>query len=88
MYDCALTANNLYMFLEYCDSGDLSQLLKKEGRLSEEKSVKYFKGICNAFRSCYDNNIIHRDLKPANIMINKDEAMVSDFGFARSIGIN
>jgi len=24
MYDCALTANNLYMFLDFCDGGDLS----------------------------------------------------------------
>lgn len=86
MHDCALTTNNLYMFLEYCDSGDLSQLLKKEGRLPEATAVKYFRGICNAFRACYENNIIHRDLKPANIMIHQNEAMVSDFGFARSIG--
>lgn len=36
MYDCALTTNNLYMFLKYCDGGDLSELLKEKKFLPEE----------------------------------------------------
>ncbi len=35
MYEVVMTKNNLYMFLEYCDGGDLKQLLKKKQRLSE-----------------------------------------------------
>ena len=49
--------------------------------------VEYPKSKEDFIKYLHDNNIIHRDLKPANIMLNKDEAMVADFGFARCIGM-
>ena len=67
--------------------GDLSELLKKETKISEERAVGIFRDIVNAFRACNELNVIHRDIKPANIMLKLDgSAYVNDFGFARTIG--
>ena len=63
--------------------GDLSELLKKETKISEERAVGLFRDIVNAFRACNELNVIHRDIKPANIMLKLDgSAYVNDFGIA------
>jgi len=74
------------MFLDYCDEGDLRELLKKRGgHLIESQAIVFFRQIVEGFKVIYSNNIIHRDIKPANIMIKEGKAMISDFGFARCL---
>lgn len=42
------------MFLEYCNEGDLKELLKKRnGKLTESEAVGFFRQICEGFRSLY-----------------------------------
>lgn len=44
MFHATRTAHNLYMFLEYCDEGDLKELLKKRGgKLTESEAVGFFR---------------------------------------------
>ncbi len=44
MFHATRTPNNLYMFLEHCNEGDLKELLKKRGgKLTESESVLYFR---------------------------------------------
>ncbi len=83
--DVAKTPNNVYMFLEYCNDGDLkSYLAKKEGNmLSEPEAVIFLKHIVEGFKELRKHNIIHRDIKPANILLKNGIAKLSDFGFAR-----
>lgn len=85
MYEVVMTKNNLYMFLEYCNGGDLKQLIKKRGRIPEPEAHQYLLDICKAMKSLWEHNFIHRDIKPANIIINDGVAKLSDFGFARSL---
>lgn len=74
------------MFLEFCDEGDLKEMLKKKGgMLTESEAVQYFRQIVEGFKNLYDHNIIHRDIKPANIMIKEGRALISDFGFAKCL---
>ena len=41
LYDHCQTENNLYMFLEFCEDGDLkSYIAKRNGRLSEAEAVR------------------------------------------------
>ncbi len=89
MYDAARTKHNLYMFLEYCKDGDLSNhLMRRQNRLSERESVDVLKQIVEGFKTLYANNIVHRDIKPANIMLHEGVAKITDFGFARVIDAN
>ena len=39
IYDVLQTTNNLYIVMEYCRHGDLSQLMKKKKHLTEDESV-------------------------------------------------
>ena len=86
MYHATRTANNLYMFLEFCGDGDLKSLIKtRGGRLTEQEAVVYFRQIVDGFSYLYKNGIIHRDIKPANILLQDGKAKISDFGFAKCI---
>lgn len=86
LYDVARTNNNLYIFLEYCQDGDLKEYIKaKNKKLAESECVLFFKHICEGFKDLNKKNIIHRDIKPANLLLHEKSIKISDFGFARSL---
>lgn len=74
--------NNVYIFLEYCELGDLHKLIYNIN-LTETQCKDIFIQIKNAIRYLKDINIIHRDLKPHNILLKPDYTVkLCDFGFA------
>jgi serine/threonine protein kinase len=91
LYGSVQTDNNLYMFLEYCEDGDLKAYIsKRQGPLTEPEAVlmvltqlAFFRHIVEGFKELQKNNIIHRDIKPANILLKQNTAKISDFGFSR-----
>lgn len=77
------TSNNIYIFVEFCNGGDLRRLLElKEGRLEESLVRKIVKQIAAGLNYLNENNAMHRDLKLDNILINfpnsKSGKVVSD----------
>jgi|LakMenEpi03Aug12_release.lakeMendotaPanAssembly.Ray.scaffolds.fasta_scaffold2198442_2 serine/threonine protein kinase len=64
---------------------DLSEVLRKEKKLSEDRLVNYAKQILNAMLYLKDSRIMHRDLKPQNILLQKDTIKICDFGFAKKL---
>jgi len=45
LYDVFQTQNNTYIITEYCDSGDLNNLIKKRGRLEESDALRLMTDI-------------------------------------------
>ncbi len=75
--------NYIYIIMEYCIDGDLSNII---GEPIKENIVKYYFGqLVNALFYLNKNNIIHRDIKPKNILLknNRKDLVLCDFGFAR-----
>jgi len=95
LLDVKRTPNNLYIFTDYCDGGDLQKLIKLKQVFSEEDACIILKQIADAFVSLDRLHIVnskshritlmHRDIKPANILFHKDRVKVADFGFAKLI---
>ena len=76
-----------YITMPYVDGADLSTVLKREGRLSVPKVLRIARAVVSGLVEAHKVGVVHRDLKPANIMIGADdEAMIMDFGIARSTG--
>ena len=49
--------------------------------------MKIARGMATGLEAAHAAGVVHRDLKPANIMVDKnDDAMIMDFGVARSTG--
>ena len=79
---------NYYIVMEYCENGDLSNLInkyKKEKKKIENNLIwKIIHSVFNAINELYNFNIIHRDIKPSNILLTKNnEIKLADYGVSR-----
>lgn len=70
-----------FLVTELCNGGTLKSLIKVNGPLGEEKSLKYLTEVLKGECSLIGKGIIHRDLKPANILLHNGEAKIIDFGY-------
>ena len=73
----------VFRSMEYITGEDLSVLLRRIGRLPQEKGLEIAKQIGAGLHAAHHHGIVHRDLKPANIMLDKDgQVRIMDFGLA------
>ncbi|CUV04091.1 unnamed protein product [Cryptosporidium hominis] len=65
----------IYIIMEYCDEGDLGNILKKKKKLGlsidEETVISIFIQLLDALNYCHtrSNRVLHRDIKPQNIFM-------------------
>lgn len=75
-----------FISMAYVDGGDLTQLLRKEGRLPLERSLAIMRQLAAALGAAHGVNVVHRDLKPQNILLGgQDHVYVTDFGIAKTL---
>ncbi|MDD4114654.1 MAG: serine/threonine-protein kinase, partial [Massilibacteroides sp.] len=80
--------NTAYIVMEYISGCSLKYMLEKNGRLPENKILKYTRQIGEALRFVHEKNILHLDIKPSNILINQnDDAKLIDFGVSKRYDI-
>ena len=83
LYDHYETPDEVFLFLEYIDGGNLFSQIKKKIKFPEREACKYFFQICQGVDYLHENKIIHRDLKPDNILLSKSGTVkICDFGWA------
>jgi serine/threonine-protein kinase len=72
-----------FLSMEYVDGEDLASLLRRIGRLPEDKAVEIARQLCAGLSAAHDEGVLHRDLKPANVMLDgRGRAKITDFGLA------
>jgi BR serine/threonine kinase len=75
--------------LEYCEKGELLDLLIREQCFPEDVALDAFRQIVYAVDYLHSRSICHRDLKPENILLNAAGRLcLADFGFARLVHEN
>jgi len=85
VYDVVEFDDHVYIFMDWCDKGDLLEYVKSKGSIPESKGHHYFRQLISAVRYLHNLDLSHRDLKCENIlMASQDQIRISDFGFARS----
>jgi serine/threonine-protein kinase len=83
VYDIADHDGQPFLTMEYIDGENLASLLKRVGRLPEEKGVEVARQLCAALGAVHDQGLLHRDLKPANVMLDgRGGVRLTDFGLA------
>ncbi|MFO0727469.1 MAG: protein kinase [Myxococcota bacterium] len=82
----------LYIAMEFLEGEDLQSALKREGRMSPERTAKIMIQVLGALGAAHEHGVIHRDMKPGNIMLlqrvdddgeRNDFVKVCDFGLAK-----
>ncbi|XP_061389727.1 uncharacterized protein LOC133324919 [Musca vetustissima] len=90
-------AKSIFIVMECCEGGDLSQLIAKakaENKRFEERYIwRVLFQLCRALQVCHnkikDGTILHRDIKPANIFLDMEgNVKLGDFGLARMLKRN
>lgn len=81
--------------MEYCEAGDLRQMLKKCKRnmdyIAEDVVWKVFGQIVLALQCCHnrESKILHRDIKPGNIFFDRNHNVkLGDFGLSKEMSSN
>jgi predicted Ser/Thr protein kinase len=83
VYDLGMVDGLHFLSMEYIDGEDLSSLLRRIGRLPQDKAMEFTRKICAGLSAAHERGVLHRDLKPANIMIDgKGRVRIMDFGLA------
>ncbi|KAJ3881971.1 hypothetical protein F5051DRAFT_320678, partial [Lentinula edodes] len=82
------TRMHLYIILEFCENGSLSQIGKRFGKFPEGLVGVYVSQVLEGLCYLHEQGVIHRDIKGANILTNKDGTVkLADFGVASSTAI-
>jgi serine/threonine protein kinase len=83
LYDLGDADGQRFLTMEYVDGEDLSSLLRRIGRLPQDKAVQIARQLCAGVAAAHDRPVLHRDLKPANVMIDgQGDVRITDFGIA------
>jgi serine/threonine-protein kinase len=83
VYDIGEAEGLTYLSMEYVDGEDLASLLRRIGKLPQDKALEIARQLCAGLAAAHNKGVVHRDLKPANIMLDgKGHVRITDFGLA------
>jgi hypothetical protein len=83
LYDLGEADGRRFITMEYVDGEDLAALLRRIGRLPQDKAVEIARQLCAGLAAAHERGVLHRDLKPANVMLDGDgNVRIADFGLA------
>ena len=87
LYDLGEADGRPFLTMEYVDGEDLASLLRRIGRIPQDKAIEIARQLCAGLSASHERGVLHRDLKPANIMIDGDgNVRIADFGLAVAAG--
>ncbi len=83
VYDVAEYEGQHFISMEFVRGEELSSLLKRIGRLPQDKAVDIARQLCAGLAAVHERGVLHRDLKPANVMVDEHgNVRITDFGIA------
>ena len=83
VHDVGEVDGRLFLSMEYVDGEDLGSLLRRIGRLPQDKATELARQLCAGLAAAHDKGVLHRDLKPGNVMVDgRGRVRITDFGLS------
>lgn len=83
VHDVGEVDDQIFLSMEYVDGEDLSSLLRRIGRLPEDKALEIARKLCAGLAAAHERGVLHRDIKPSNVMLDgRGQVLLTDFGLA------
>lgn len=93
LFDYGLTPDGtLFYVMELLDGIDLSTLVTRYGKQTQERVRQILLQACNSLAEAHAAQLVHRDIKPANLFLCReaqevDVIKVLDFGLVSQVGL-
>jgi eukaryotic-like serine/threonine-protein kinase len=84
LFDSGEIEGFLYYVMPYVEGESLRERLERENQLPIDEAIRHTLSIASALDYAHRQNVVHRDVKPENVMMYEGEAMVMDFGIAKT----
>ncbi|XP_059088058.1 serine/threonine-protein kinase Chk1-like isoform X2 [Tigriopus californicus] len=82
-YGARLERNVQFIFLEYCNGGELFDRIEPGLGMPENLAQSFFLQLISAVEYLHSIGIVHRDIKPENILLTDGDVLkLTDFGLA------
>lgn len=79
-----LTSKNcLYLVMEECNGGTLTQLISKVDSLPETEILRFVGDFLSGYRCLYECGVVHRDIKTDNVLLHNGRYKLADFGLSK-----
>jgi serine/threonine-protein kinase len=86
VHDVGADGPTHYIVMEFVEGQDLKKIIKSEGALSIDRTLKLAIQICAGIGFAHRAGLVHADVKPQNILVTKgDTVKVTDFGIAQAL---
>lgn len=83
VYDIGEHQGEHFISMEFVRGEELSSLLKRIGRLPQDKAIDVARQLCAGLAAVHERGVLHRDLKPLNVMLDEHgDVRITDFGLA------
>lgn len=80
-------ADNIYAIMDFCDGGELYEIVEESGAMHEHVARGYFKQILLGLAHIHSKSISHRDLSLENVLYSRSTRVckIIDFGMCLSL---
>ncbi|MGH7516484.1 MAG: serine/threonine-protein kinase [Gemmatimonadales bacterium] len=85
MLDMGEAGELLYYVMPFVSGDSLRTRLNEKGAFALPRAVAIAQEVSAAIDYAHSKNVLHRDIKPENVLLERERAVVCDFGLARAI---